>query len=113
MATPNGMSGMSATDLRNKGGALNDIGDHLNYSNQSGLNGLDLSKDGDLDSSYDGGYKAANPNTNSGTDPQGELDRNVKYPNQRVGPRKAPYDDLPDPNGKQSHVAKPGANNPG
>jgi|GEM_PF-648925 hypothetical protein len=113
MATPNGMSGMSATDLRNKGGALNDIGDHLNYSNQSGLNGLDLSKDGDLDSSYDGGYKAANPNTNSGTDPQGELDRNVKYPNQRVGPRKAPYDDLPEPNGKQSHVAKPGANNPG
>jgi hypothetical protein len=95
MAKPNGMSGMSADDLRNKGGALNDIGDHLSYSTQNGLDKLDLSKDGDVDSSYDDGYKAANPDTNSGTEPQGELDRNVKHPNQRAKPKKAPYSMFP------------------
>ena len=94
MAKPNGMSGMSADDLRNKGGALNDIGDHLSYSTQKGLDKLDLSKDGDVDSSYNDGYKAANPDTNSETEPQSELDRNVKHPNKRATPMSPLFRDL-------------------
>ena len=114
LAKPNGTSGMSAIDLQNKGGVLSDIGQHMGNSKQPGLNELDLKKDGQVDDSYNGGYQAANPDIDGGTEPQAELDRNVKKPdNERVQPSKAPHSSLPDPKGKRSNIAKPGAKNPG
>lgn len=114
LAKPNGMSGMSATDLQSKGGALSDIGQHMGNSKQPELNELDLKKNGDVDDSYDGGYRAANPDTHGSTEPQAELNRNITKDGgvNRPEPRKAPYSSLPDPKGKHSHIAKPGASKP-
>lgn len=114
LAKPNGMSGMSATELKNKGGALNDMGEHMAESKQGGLNQVQVSRDGDMDTSYDSGYRAANPETNGSSEPQAELDRNITDNGdvKRPEPRKAPYGSLPDPKGKHSHIAKPGASKP-
>lgn len=105
---------MSATDLQSKGGALSDIGQHMGNSKQPELNELDLKKNGDVGDSYDGGYRAANPDTHGSTEPQAELNRNITKDGgvNRPEPRKAPYSSLPDPKGKHSGIAKPGVSKP-
>jgi len=114
LANPNGMSGMSAADLKNKGGALSDIGNHMANAKQAGLNEIDVSHEGKVDDSYDDGYEAANPETNGSAEPQAELDRNITQDGSvnRPEPRKAPYSSLPDPKGKHSGIAKPGVSKP-
>ena len=114
LAKPNGMSGMSAADLKNKGGALSDIGDHMANAKQVELNQIDVSHEGKVDASYDSGYEAANPETNGSAEPQAELDRNITQDGSvnRPEPRKAPYSSLPDLKGKHSGIAKPGASKP-